>query len=597
MRALFLRLALLGILTSCLPAAEPSPLPYRFLIVIGDQWKDPSSRLIEAGGEFPALVTLFKTWGLPFDILRLDQQRFDRYYLMDRDGRPRYGTIVWDAAGELEVPGERRLLTTLVQDHGVGLVALGDAVANPEVAALAGLGHAGADGSAAGLAWTGGHFITREFAGREGELAGAATPGSRVSTHGASAVATRDSHPFLTVRDVGKGGRVAWLDAHRDTARFGSQLLRDLFKRSLVWTQGYALYAEYPRSVMLFMDDIGTSDRTYLPYWHYRTLNEDDIRRGIIEPLKRHGATLMMDIITGYVDRRTHRILNPWRQQVIDELDGQTFHDYVSAKRGLDAGRDEGVLEIQCHGYTHMLPDLESPPGPFRNVPVGVGAIKGFDEEFGDNLRKKDVPAITQRFLMERGIENLREDFGVVPLFVINGGGGKSLSYPHHSARLAAEMGFGLGHFNAVWYLGGDFALAMEQIVFRRSWAHDKPLPAADIPWTIDAPQSIVFHDRDVSIDPTAVERLLANLGPETRYVSANEYSGYLHARIARAPGEEPALTIDYDDHYCRHFANHPSKWVVHLSDDIRLSLPTAVPEKRTVTIPKGTGRHLVRLD
>lgn len=595
MRPLLLRLGLLGILAAGLPAAE-SPLPYRFLLVIGDQWKDPSSKLIEPGGEFPVVATLLKTWGLPFDILRLDQQRFDRYYLMDREGRPRYGTIIWNAGPESIVNGEPDLLPTLVGEHGLGLVVLGDAAAGADVAAIAGLHHAGEYASSAGLAWSGEHFITRGLAGREAEFAGSESRGSTVSLNGARAVATRESRPFLTVRDAPKGGRVAWLDAHRGSAQLGRQLLRDLFKRSLVWAQGYALYAEYNRSVMLLMDDIGTSDRTYLPYWHYRTLNEEDIRQGMVEPLKRHRAVLLLDIITGFVERKTHRILNPWKQQVIDELDGRTFHDYVSAKRGLDAGLREGVFEIQCHGYTHMLPDLESPPGPFRDAPVGPGAIKGFDEEFGDNLRKRDVPAITQRFLMERGIENLREDFGVVPLFVINGGSGKSLSYPHHSARLAAEMGFGLGHFNAVWYLGKDYALGMEQVVLRRSWAHDKPLPAADIPWTVDGPQFVVFHDRDVSIDPTSMERLLANLGPETRYMSANEYSGYLHARVTRAPGMDPALAIEYDNHYCRHFEKHDSQWVLHLSDDTRSALGQGTPEKRTVTLPKGTGRHLVRL-
>jgi hypothetical protein len=570
-------------------------LPYRFLLVIGDQWKDPASRLIEAGGEFPVVVTLLKTWGLPFDILRLDQQRFDRYYLMDRQGRPRYGTIIWDADAKVGESGDLALLTTLVQDHGVGLAVLGDAVANPQVAVPAGLEYVDAYRSAEGLTFSEGHFVTRGLAGRGNEFSGSEVSGSRVSLKEATVVVNRGPTPFLTIREVPGGGRVVWLDAHRARARIGVQILRDLFKRSLVWVQGYALYAEYPRSILLFMDDVGTSDRTYLPYWHYRTLNEDDIRRGMIEPLQRHRAVLMMDIITGYVDRKARRIVSPWDQQVVDEIDGKTFHDYVSAKRGLDAGQRAGVLEIQCHGYTHMLPDLESPPGPFWTVPMDANVPHGFDEEFGDRLRKRDVPAITQRFLMERGLEYLREDFGAIPLFVINGGSGKSLSYPHHSARLAAEMGFGLGHFNAVWYLGNDLALAMEQVVRSGSWAHDRPLPPRDIAWTIDAPQFLIFHDRDVSLDPTAVERLLTSLGPDTRYMTANEYCGYLHARVQRDAGTADALVLDYDEHYCRYFADHTSTWVLHLSDETRRGLKTSAPEKRVVTIPKGTGRHLVR--
>ncbi len=570
-------------------------LPYRFLLAVGDQWKDPASRLIEAGGEFPVLVTLLKTWGLPFDILRLDQQRFDRYYLMDRQGRPRYGTIIWDARADVGEPRDLALLTTLVKDHGVGLVVLGDTVATPQVAIQAGLQYVGEYRSEEGLAFSEGHFVTRGLAGREGEFPGSQAFGSRVSTREATVVVNRGSMPFLTVREVPGGGRVVWLDAHRASARIGVQILRDLFKRSLVWAQGYALYAEYPKSILLFMDDFGTSDRSYLPYWHYRTLNEDDIRQGMIEPLQRHRAVLMMDIITGYVDRKGRRIVSPWNQQVIDEIDGKTFHDYVSAKRGLDAGQRAGVLEIQCHGYTHMLPDLESPPGPFWTVPMDANVPHGFDEEFGDNLRKKDVPALTQRFLMERGLEYLREDFGAVPLFVINGGSGKSLSYPHHSARLAAEMGFGLGHFNAVWYLGSDLALAMEQVVHSGSWAHDRPLPPRDLAWTIDAPQFLIFHDRDVSLDATAVERLLTSLGPDIRYMTANEYSGYLHARVESDTGTPGVLALHYDDHYCRYFADHASTWVLHLSDETRQALKNSTPEKRAVTIPKGTGRHMVR--
>jgi hypothetical protein len=179
---------------------------------------------------------------------------------------------------------------------------------------------------------------------------------------------------------------------------------------------------------------------------------------------------------------------------------------------------------------------------------------------------------------------------------VINGGSGKSLSYPHHSARLAAEMGFGLGHFNAVWYLGNDLALAMEQVVHNSSWAHDRPLPPRDLAWTIDAPQFLIFHDRDVSMDVTAVERLLTSLGPDIRYLTANEYCGYLHARVER-DGETPdALVLHYDDHYCRYFADHASTWVLHLSDEMRRDLKVSAPEKRVMTIPKGTGRHVVHL-
>ncbi len=581
-------------------ADELQPLPYRFLVVVSDQWKDPASYLIEGGGEFQVITSLLKTWGLPFEILRLDQQRLDRYHLIDREGRPLYGTIVWDAdpAG---MPGkDLSFLTALVKDFGVNLVLLGDTISAPEAGELAGLHYISEYRLGDGLTFVGDHFITRGLAGREKEfLAGTGweISGSKVAAKEATVLAKRAHLPFLTVREFPGAGRVVWLGAHRGSTQISKQIVRDLFKRSLVWAQGYALYAEYPKSIILFMDDFGTSDRTYLPYWHYRTLNEEDIRKGLIEPLKRHHAVLNQDLLTGYVDRKGRRIVNPWKQQVIDEIDGKTLHDYVSAKRGLDAGLREGVFEIQCHGYTHMLPDLESPPGPFWTAPMDGTGTLGFDVEFGDELRNKEVPAITQKFLLSRGLENIRKDFGVTPLFVINGGGAWSKTYPNSSPRIAAEMGFGLSNFGSPGYLGPDLVISpMEPVLQRTTWAHDRKLTDADIPWTVDAPYFVIFHDRDVSLDITAAERLLTDLGQGARYLSGNEYCGYLHAQIERAGAGPLSLALNYDDHYCQYFASHQSVWTLHLSDETRRELKNAAPEKQTITVPKGLGRHVVNV-
>ena len=62
-----------------LAAAAPPALPYRFLLVIHDQWQDPASEVIQERNEFSMLCALLRSWGLPFDIHRLDQQRFDAY--------------------------------------------------------------------------------------------------------------------------------------------------------------------------------------------------------------------------------------------------------------------------------------------------------------------------------------------------------------------------------------------------------------------------------------------------------------------------------------------------------------------------------------
>jgi len=95
-----------------------------------------------------------------------------------------------------------------------------------------------------------------------------------------------------------------------------------------------------------------------------------------------------MNVDTGYVDRKAHRIVSPWQQRVVDEIDGKTIHDFASTKRRLDAGLAAGVLSIESHGWTHMLPNLESPPGLFWDAPMNsVGSLDWYNE-FGDALRK-----------------------------------------------------------------------------------------------------------------------------------------------------------------------------------------------------------------
>jgi peptidoglycan/xylan/chitin deacetylase (PgdA/CDA1 family) len=588
-----MRAYLLAILFVCAASAAP---PYRFLLVIGDQWEDDSSYLIERPGDVQVLAALLKTWGLPFDVLRLDQQRLDAYHLLDRDGRPRYGTIVWDAGPESLKGKDLALLNTL-SAMGVSLVALGDTVAAPEVAALAGVRYVSEYKSQEALSFQGAHFVTRGLESRGGELiagGGYSLAGTNAATSGATVLARRAAVPYLAVNTLPGGSRVVWLGAERSVSQLQNQLVRDLLKRSLVWAQGYAAYPEYQRAIILFMDDIGTPDKTFLPYWHYRTPSEEEIRTGLIEPLKRHNAVLDVNVNTGYVDRKTRRVVNPWRQRVTDAIDGKTVHDFASTKRGIDAGIAAGVFYVQSHGWTHMLPDLDSPPGPFWDAAMdGVGSLDWYNE-FGDGLRKREVPAIVQREHMRRSIECIREDFGVTPHVVRPGGGLYSKTSANNTSRNAAVMGFALATWNWAVYLGPDLAISLESVSRRGSWEYTKRVTAADIPWTIDAPYWLGFHDRDIALENGSVARLLKELGPGVRYMSGSEYAGYLHARVRRSPGEALELAVDYEGAACSYFASRPSRWTVHLSDETRASLQRPVPEKQVIELDKGLGTRVL---
>ncbi len=86
LRKILAAIFLLGMMLP-LHAAEPLK-PYRVLIVISDQWKDPRSFLVSGDGEFQTLVTMFKSWGIPFDVLRLDQTLMDPSHFADFAGSP-----------------------------------------------------------------------------------------------------------------------------------------------------------------------------------------------------------------------------------------------------------------------------------------------------------------------------------------------------------------------------------------------------------------------------------------------------------------------------------------------------------------------------
>lgn len=44
-------------------------LPYRFLLVVGDQWKDETSALIDRAGDFQLVAALLKSWGAQVEFM------------------------------------------------------------------------------------------------------------------------------------------------------------------------------------------------------------------------------------------------------------------------------------------------------------------------------------------------------------------------------------------------------------------------------------------------------------------------------------------------------------------------------------------------
>src|ERR1700721_4813155 len=107
--------------------------PYRVLFVITDQWKDPRSFLVSGGGDVQTIVTMFKSWGIPFDILRLDQTQMDPNHFRDFSGHARYGAILWDVPDESISEGDQVIVTHAVQKSHISLIAIGDRIRQPVI--------------------------------------------------------------------------------------------------------------------------------------------------------------------------------------------------------------------------------------------------------------------------------------------------------------------------------------------------------------------------------------------------------------------------------------------------------------------------------
>ena len=300
-----------------------------------------------------------------------------------------YGTLIWDAPGAKLDADSAALLRSFVADDGVGLVVFSDTVATPVIAELTGVAFGGRYTAPDELEPDGEHFITRG----SGEPSAPAAKVSKLLENAWKATAIRLAGGVQGEPRRGDGDcaarrapgrwRCAALGRRQggdgsmpegvSTAQIYRQQYRDLFKRSLVWTNGYLLYTEYPRSVLLFMDDMGASDKTFYPGWHYPTLGEETIRTALIGPLQRHRAVMVQNVITGFVDRKSHRILKPWIQtHVVDELDASVIHDFRAPPNAASTRAwplAESSRRFNRTAGRTSIPISTLPPAPF-GLPV-----------------------------------------------------------------------------------------------------------------------------------------------------------------------------------------------------------------------------------
>jgi hypothetical protein len=531
--------------------------PYRVLLVISDQWKDPRSFLVSGGGEFQTLVTLFKSWGIPFDILRLDQTIMDPSHFADFRGRPRYGAIIWDAPGAIS-DSDGILVGDAVEKLHISLVAVGNRVQQPEIQRLLGIRYKTEHMHSSHPTAEGQSFILRGLPSDLHEQGPPAVAMRRMQVElaEAHALAMAAGMPQITTRELAEDTRAIWIGGDIDQMLL-YQPIRTALRRAITEAIGYSLVKTWTHDIALTIDDLGNAQNSWLEHWHYPALTQDQIRRYLIEPLKAHHAVLSINTVPGFVDDEKRRIVPTWQQQFNDGFG--TRQDYVSTKKGLDEGIAVGVFEIESHGWTHMQPDLTSEPGPWWGTPLdGERAEMGWYREFFDIRRNREITAAEQKFHMERSAEWLKEEFGIVPLEFSAGGNGVSRSPDNNTWRLAAEAGY--GYYGG--YLGRDLA------VEGRADSNADFGGTDDVPLLLPAPPD--GHDRGITHDPAGFAKVFDKY-PDAHFIGLDEYIGYQHAALKSSPsGDGMKLTVNYDPHYCRALIAKPSTWEFHLSDWLR---------------------------
>src|SRR5665213_3911774 len=312
-------LTVIFLLAMALPVRAAEPLkPYRVLIVISDQWKDPRSFLVSGGGEFQTLVTMFKSWGIPFDILRLDQTLMDPSHFADYAGKARYGAILWDVPGDVSAP-DQALVTDAVQKLHISLIALGDRVKQPAIQRLLGIGYKGDYMNSAHQIAKGDSFVLR---GLEPDLRQQgpdiiAMKRVQVDVTGAKVLAEAGGMAEITEREIDSSTRAIWISGDSDQMLL-YQGIRTALRRAVTEAIGYSLTKSRIRTIVLTMDDMGNAQNSWLEHWHYPELSEEQIRHSIIAPLQAHHAILSLNIVPGFVDDAQHKIVPSWHQNFTD---------------------------------------------------------------------------------------------------------------------------------------------------------------------------------------------------------------------------------------------------------------------------------------
>jgi hypothetical protein len=639
-----------------LPAGSAFVKPYRVLVIISNQWTDPMSYNIDPervkGTDFLDVVNMLKIWGVPFDILRLDEQRLQINRFLDGVAKPNYGCVIWMADPD-ELSGYSASFQTMrrvVMELGISMIALFDNIKTKEIADLAGVDYSEVmqlqlNGSTAKFTITGDHFITRDASGvtipdsrqlasnsipaANGITQSAAEPGEDQTIidavdcsarPGISVLGSIGTVPQLVVRDIDETTKVVWIGGGRDWFR-KYPVMRGIFRKALVYSMGYGIFNDnFENGYIFIMDDVGCGEHSYSLRWHYPTPARDTLIKYLIEPLEKHGLMMVQNITPGFADPENRIIVSPWTVKPFRDRFGN-WQDYGSTKEGLDEGLRRGVFEIQPHrAWSHMNWDLESPPGPWWGSPVDgeLAEVDWYNEVVDVRRGHSPVPSNDLLFIYKTGIDAIKKSFGVVPLAAEVRPGAEILSGKpggYDNGRVAAIAGLGVSR---ECYVGFDYTIEFSMMMPEQFTCHDLDLTAptdgiadeTEEGWdkllTLTTEQlmgSSIAGGRRINLRDN-LDWIESKL--DRHWMGFNETCAYLHTTISN--NHANSILLNYDEHYCRYFGEKPSYWTLELSDTFREKLGTEskiavdggrktviTGSKQLIEIPAGTGTHTIQ--
>lgn len=556
------------------PVERPGSYDIYDISRLGDTCKRMSER------DFIDVINMLKIWGVPFDILRLDQQRLQINRFLDGVAKPNYSCIIWMAKPDklTGMSANYEALRRAVVDYGISLIVLFDHIKMPQVANLVGVNYEGVvPAEQAKLTITKEHFITKGLMGTT--LPDKPDPNAIVVKcsvkDGAVVLGTFGQYPQIVVRDSDKT-KTVWIGGGRDWFR-KYPAMRKVFRKALVHTIGYGLFNDnFENAVMLIMDDMGASEHAYSLQWHYPTPTKEVLEKYLIEPLEKYGFIMVQNVTPGYANPLTRMVESPWEREKFTDQFGNV-QDYASTKAGLDEGVRRGVFEIQPHrAWTHVNWDLDSPPGPWWDSPLeGTMCNPDWYQETIDAVRKQSVPSNDMLFIYKTGRDAIEKQFGVTPL-AVNTSPADELN--HDSGRLAAIAGYGVSRDH---YIGIDYNIQFDMMTPKVIPCHDIDLAAKSdseflaemwkmMPWTNEFKTKMkaakIAGQKNPDVDFFKTDWI--EPWKDKKWMGLNEFCAYLHSGVAISPEDGLTITLNYDGHYCMYFAKKPSSWTLELSPE-----------------------------